>query len=241
MGYRRPRLRTLIAELAHRHPRLGDLGALIAGGEILVNGFPRTNPASLVSASDAITVRSQRPLRGAAKLAHALSAFGVDVDRRVGVDVGAAAGGFTQVLLAAGAARVYAVDAGHGQLRGELQQDPRVINLERTNLGQLSTGLVPEPVDVVTIDLSYLSLAAAAPQLVVLDFAPAADLIVLVKPVHELGLATLPEDDRVIAAAVEHATDGLKIAGWLVRAAERSPVRGARGAIEWLLHAQQRR
>lgn len=69
MGYRRPRLRTLVAELAHRHPRLGDLGALIAGGEILVNGFPRTNPASLVSASDAITVRSQKPLRGAAKLA----------------------------------------------------------------------------------------------------------------------------------------------------------------------------
>ncbi len=240
MGHRRPRPRMLIAELARRHPRLGDPGALIAGGEILVNGFPRTNPASLVNASDAITVRPQRSLRGAAKLAHALSAFGVDVDRRVGVDVGAAAGGFTQVLLAAGAARVYAVDAGHGQFRGELQQDPRVINLERTNLGQLTTELVPEPVDVVTIDLSYLSLAAAAPQLEVLDFAPAVDLIALVKPVYELGLATMPEDDRVISAAVRHAADGLEIAGWLVNAAERSPVRGARGAIEWLLHARRR-
>ena len=111
---------------------------MIAGGEILVNGFPRTNPASLVSGSDAIAVRSRKPLRGAVKLAHAISAFGVDVDRRVGLDVGAATGGFTQVLLAAGAARVYAVDAGHGQLRGELQQDPRVINIERTNLGEQS-------------------------------------------------------------------------------------------------------
>ena len=190
MGDRRPRLRTLIVELVHRHPRLGDPGALIAGGEILVNGFPRMNP---------------------------------------------------QVLLTAGAARVYAIDAGHGQLRGELQQDPRVINLKRTNLGQLTTELVPEPVDVVTIDLSYLSLAAAAPQLVVLQFAPLADLISLVKPVYELGLATLPEDDRVIAAAVWHTADGLETAGWVVRAAKRSPVRGARGATEWLLHAQQRR
>jgi predicted rRNA methylase YqxC with S4 and FtsJ domains len=96
-------------------------------------------------------------------------------------------------------------------------------------LGQLSAELVPEPVDVVTIDPSYLSLAAAAPQLLVLDFAPAADLIALVKPVYELGLATLPEDGRVIAAAVRHAADGLKTAGWLVRAAEarQSGVRGA--------------
>jgi 23S rRNA (cytidine1920-2'-O)/16S rRNA (cytidine1409-2'-O)-methyltransferase len=229
MGPRRPRLRTLIAELAHRQPRLEDPGALIAGGEILVNGFSRINPASLVSASDAITVRGQSRLRGAAKLEHALSAFDVDVQGQVGVDVGAAAGGFTQVLLRAGAVRVYAVDAGHGQLRGGLRQDPRVVNLERTNLGQLNTRLVPEPVGVVTIDVSYLSIAAAVPQLAVLHLAPGADLIALVKPVYELGLATLPEDRHVIATAVRHAADGVSTAGWVVKASERSPVRGTRG------------
>lgn len=233
------RRRALAFELARRQPSLPDPCAVIAGGELLVNGIPRTNPASLVSASDAITVRLPRPLRGSTKLAHALDVFDVSVTGRVTIDVGAAAGGFTQVLLDAGAARVYAVDAGYGQLRGSLRQDPRVINLERTNLADLGQRPVPDQIDVITMDLSYLSIARAAPQLQTLALAPGAELIALVKPAHELALGSLPRDERVIAQAVQHASAGLRAAGWQVFGTTRSPVPGGRGATEWLLHARR--
>jgi len=104
---------------------------------------------------------TRAPLRGEAKLRAALSGFGVGVTGRVCLDLGAAAGGFTRVLLEAGAARVYAVDAGFGQLLGSLRQDPRVVNLEATNVAALDTALVPDAIELVTIDVSYLALAAA--------------------------------------------------------------------------------
>lgn len=236
---RNARLRALVSELARRYPSLQNPQSAISAGEILVNGIARTNPRSLVGRNDVITVRAARQLRGSMKLAHALTAFDVPVDGRLAIDIGAAAGGFTQVLLASGARRVYAVDAGHGQLRGTLRQDPRVINLERINLGELGRELVPDPVEIITIDLSYLSLADAAPQLETLPVSPTADLIALVKPAYELGLGSLPRDQRVVARAVRHATAGLSATGWLVRGEIRSPVTGGRGAIEWLVHARR--
>jgi 23S rRNA (cytidine1920-2'-O)/16S rRNA (cytidine1409-2'-O)-methyltransferase len=241
MGRTRPRLRPLATELARRYPHLADPDALIAAGDVLVDGFARTNPASLVGAGESISLRRDRPLRGTAKLAHALQAFEVSPRGRVALDLGAAAGGFTRALLDAGAARVYAVDAGHGQLRGRLRQDPRVVNLERTNLASLNTELVPEPVALVSMDLSYLAIAAAVPQLERLRIDAGADLIALVKPAFELGLASPPADDAKIPAAVTHAADGLCAGGWSVVATERSPVLGSRGAVEWLLHARRRR
>src|SRR5947207_4580106 len=99
MGRLSPRLRALATELAHRYPHLESRDALIAAGEVLVNGFPRTNPASLVGAGDSIRVRSPKPLRGTAKLTHALRVFDVHLRGRVALDLGTAAGGFTQVLL----------------------------------------------------------------------------------------------------------------------------------------------
>jgi 23S rRNA (cytidine1920-2'-O)/16S rRNA (cytidine1409-2'-O)-methyltransferase len=217
-----------------------DPHARISAGGILVNGITRTNPASLVSATDVISVGATRQLRGSPKLAHALDTFAMLVDGRVAVDIGAAAGGFTQTLLARGAARVYAVDAGYGQLRGALRQDPRVVNLERTNLGDLDRTIVPEPVEILTIDLSYLSLARAAPQLEALCIAEAAQLVALVKPAYELALGSLPEDEHLIAQAVQHAISGLSASGWIVDGDARSPVLGGRGAVEWLVHARRR-
>ena len=237
MGRPSPRLRALAAELAHRYPHLERPDALIAAGDVLVNGFPRTNPASLVHATDSIRLRSPKPLRGTAKLRHALDVFDVSPRGRVALDLGAAAGGFTQALLDAGAARVYAVDVGHGQLRGWLRQDARVVNLERTNVADLSTTRVPEPVGLVSIDVSYLSIASAVPQLDVLTLTPDIALIVLVKPAYELGLARPPADDARLGAAVTHAEEGLSARGWSVVASVRSPVRGSRGAIEFLVHA----
>ena len=153
--------------------------------------------------------------------------------------MGAAAGGFTRVLLARGAGRVYAVDAGHGQLRGSLRQDPRVVNLEGVNLGTLDPTLVPDPVSLFTVDVSYLSLADAIPQLARVSIAAGADLVALVKPMFELALPVAPVDDDSIEKATALAADAATRSGWTVLRTMRSPVTGARGAPEALLHARR--
>ncbi len=218
-----------------------DPDALVAAGEIEVDGFVVTNPDNRVAAGAQVRRRVSRSLRGEAKLAAALEAFAVPVAGRVALDVGAAAGGFTRVLLRAGARRVYAVDAGHGQLLGSLRQDPRVVNLEATNVAALDRRLVPEQVEVVSIDVSYLALSAAAAQLDRIDLAPGVDLLGLVKPMFELRRATAPDDDASVEAALAAATRGLAAADWRVVAAIASPVLGARGAREMLVHARRER
>ena len=127
---------------------------------------------------------------------------------RVCLDLGAAAGGFTRVLLDAGALRVYAVDVGFGQLLGSLRQDSRVLNLEATNVSKLDRRLIPEIVEVVTIDVSYLALAAAVAQLDRIDIAPDADLVGLVKPMFELRMATAPTDPATVDVATEQRRGG---------------------------------
>jgi 23S rRNA (cytidine1920-2'-O)/16S rRNA (cytidine1409-2'-O)-methyltransferase len=232
------RLRPLARELARRFPDLEDPHATIAAGDVLVGGIPNRNPASLVAPDCSIALSRPAPLRGEAKLRHALATFRIPLECRVALDVGAAAGGFTRVLLENGAARVYAVDAGHGQLVGSLRQSPRVVVLERVNLGDLTCAIVPDAIDVVTMDLSYLPIADAAPQLRPLRLAPTADLVALVKPQHELAMGAPAVDDDQLHAAVQHAIDGLTACGWRAMGAVRSPARGSRGAIEWLVHAQ---
>src|SRR5919201_1192651 len=162
---RRAQLRVLVDELARIYPDIKNPHAAIVRGDVLVDGIARTNPASLVRHRAAVTLRAEQALRGEAKLRAALEEFRIDVRGRTALDVGAAAGGFTRVLLAAGAARVYAVDAGHGQLLGSLRQDERVVNLEATNLAALNRTLIPDVIEIVAIDLSYLPLREAAPQL----------------------------------------------------------------------------
>lgn len=237
----RPLRRRLADELARRRPELDDAAGAVAAGRVMVDGRFVDNPAALVRRDAAIVVRDpDAPLRGEAKLAGALARFEVTVGGRVALDAGAAAGGFTRVLLAAGARLVYAVDAGHGQLLGSLHQHPRVVNLEGTNLGQLSTALVPDPVEVVTLDLSYLALAEAVGQLGDrVAVAPGADLVALVKPMFELRLPAPPTDPAAVAEAVRRAAAGVAAAGWAVRATMPSPVPGRRGAVEALLHARR--
>ncbi len=236
----RPRRRRLRELLAQARPELHDPAGVIEGGAVRVDGSVVTNPASLVYPSASIVVSEDAPLRGEAKLAAALSAFAVAVEGKVALDAGAAAGGFTRTLLGAGARRVYAVDAGHGQLLGSLQQDPRVVNLEDTNIGVLDHELVPDVVDVVTLDLSYLSLARAVPELTRVRLAPDATLVALVKPMFELGLGRAPADRDSLEDARAAATAGVAAAGWTVVATIDSPVTGARGAPELLLHANLR-
>ncbi len=229
----------ILDALAAQHPGLDDAVPAIAAGDVLVDGKPVLNPRARVPATASVVVRADPVLRGSAKLEAALERFDVAVEGRVALDCGAAAGGFTTVLLAHGAARVYAVDVGFGQLRGELRQDPRVVNLERTNLGDLTADLVPDTVDVVTLDLSYLSLTDAVAQLDRIRLSDDADLVALVKPMFELALAEPPTDDEQLTAAVATARAGIEATGWRVLADMESPTRGARGAVEFLVHARR--
>jgi 23S rRNA (cytidine1920-2'-O)/16S rRNA (cytidine1409-2'-O)-methyltransferase len=228
---------TLLTLLQRRFPGLDDPARLVKEGAVLVNGLPAASPYTRVRADAAIRIRRPRVLRGTIKLAHALVAFGVDAAGVVAVDLGAAAGGFTQALLDAGAARVYAVDVGAGQLRGWLRTDPRVINLERTNLAQLGPHLIGEPADLITMDLSYLAVAEAVGQVDRRLLAPAAQLIALVKPTFELHAATLADQPPQVAAAVQAAARALEDQGWRILGRQPSPILGARGAVEVLLHA----
>ena len=226
-------LRDIIAGLAPGR----DAVQLVASGEVLVDGLPATSPLSRVRAASSVTLRADRALRGAAKLRAAFEAFGVEAQDRVALDVGAAAGGFTTVLLEAGARRVYAVDVGHGQLLGSLRQDSRVVDLEATNVAALDTSLVPEPVELIVVDVSYLSLGAAVAQLVNIELAGTAVLVGLVKPMFELRAATAPSDDASLSQALAAASAAVGIAGWRVLDSIHSPVTGSRGSREMLLHA----
>lgn len=113
-----------------------------------------------------------------------------------------------------------------------------MVNLERTNLGALSATTIAEPIDLMTIDLSYLALAQAMPQLAAVPLRPGAQLLALVKPMYELALATPPHDEVQLRLAVERAAAGIEGCGWAVRTTARSSVTGSRGAIEYFVHAQ---
>lgn len=234
-----------------RHPRfvrladrlqvgsLPEAVAVIAAGRVTVNGMVVTNPDALIASDAVVALAPERVLRGTVKLRAALARFGAPVSGRVCLDVGAAAGGFTAALLDAGAGKVYAVDAGYGQLAGWLRQDSRVVNLERTNLADLGPGLVPEKVEVICLDLSYLALSGAIPQLVSLDLTQTAQLIALVKPTFELHASSVVVDDDAIGEAVASARFAAESTGWSV-ADTSVPVRGFGGAAEVFIYATRR-
>ena len=211
-----------------------DPAALIAAGEVLVDGVPVTNPRSRLRPGARVTRRPATSLRGSAKLRAALEAFAVDVAGRVAMDVGAAAGGFTTVLLEAGARRVYAVDAGHGQLLGSLRQDPRVVNLESVNVADLDRDRVPDPDRRRRPSTSPTSASPRPSRSSTASPSPrAAHLVALVKPMFELRAATAPSDRASLDAALAAARrrGDRSRAG---RCAGRStrPVTGSRGARE---------
>ncbi|HEV2817062.1 MAG TPA: TlyA family RNA methyltransferase [Allosphingosinicella sp.] len=181
--------------------------------------------------------------RGGVKLAHALDHFGWDVAGAVALDVGASTGGFTDVLLRRGAARVFAVDVGTNQLAWSLRQDPRVIVHERTNARYLTEEIVTEPVDLITCDASFIGLAKVLDT--ALDFArPGGRLIALVKPQFEAGRDEIGKGGVVRDAAVHErvcaaAADWLRSRGWAVEGVTRSPITGPEGNVEFLIAARK--
>ena len=236
-----PRIRrsvTVLARIRSMYPDIADPEAAIRQGRVFLGGVPALNPMRLVRDDEAVVVRSDPVLRGTTKLLFALDRFGIDARGAIALDAGAAAGGFTTALLEVRVGRVYAVDVGHGQLRGWLRQDERVVVLERTNIAHLTTDVVPEPLDLITLDLSYLSLAHAVPQLGRLDVVPDEHLVALIKPMFELGSAGLPPADRW-PEAIDRAVSGSVDAGWRVEEVVRSPVMGSHRAVEFFLYARR--
>ena len=181
--------------------------------------------------------------RGGIKLAHGLDHFGFDVTGAIALDVGSSTGGFTDVLLSRGAAKVYAVDVGTNQLAWKLRQDPRVIVLEQTNARYLTSEQVPEPVDIVVCDASFISLAKVLEAPLKLA-KPGAWLLALVKPQFEAGREEVGKGgvirdpavhERVCAAAAEW----VAAQGWTVLGITPSPITGPEGNVEFLLGAQK--
>ena len=225
--------------LALRFPDFERPEQAIVAGRVLVDGRSIRNPAARVRRDARLQVLISHRLRGHEKLTTALAALTVDLSGRVALDVGAAAGGFTEALLDRGARRVYAVDAGFGQLAGRLRADPRVVNLERTNVAALDASVIPGLIDVVTMDLSYLPVASAIEQLERVRYARHALLLALVKPTFELGAGTLVTDAAAVRAAIAAAVAAIERQQWLVTACTLPVVTGANGAIEAFVLAER--
>jgi 23S rRNA (cytidine1920-2'-O)/16S rRNA (cytidine1409-2'-O)-methyltransferase len=230
----------LLTLLRRRRPDVDDPEAAVSDGRVRVDGAVVTNPRSQVRADASIVVDEPRVPQGVAKLGFALDHFDVDPVDRVCLDVGASTGGFTLALLERGARVVHAVDVGFGQLLGSLRQDARVRNLERTNVAELSPSMFEQAPELVVVDVSQLSLAAAIRQLTANLEPPAGtELVGLVKPMFELRAAELPTTDEAFATAVAHASTAATDAGWIVLGSVRSAVTGHRGAVEWFIHARR--
>lgn len=215
--------------------------AIILGGGITVNGAPVTKPGSIVEKDSALALLVA-PLpyvsRGGLKLRHALDQFEVDVEDRVAIDVGASTGGFTDVLIQARAARVYAVDVGYGQMDWRLRNDPRVVVMERTNIRGLQT--LPEQPSLATIDVAFISLALVFPVVRQL-LTPDGQVIALVKPQFEAGRAQVGKggvvrDPAVWRQVLFRVLDAAEAHGWATAGLIRSPIRGPAGNVEFLTH-----
>ncbi len=221
--------------------------ALILAGKILSGTRRIDKPGTPIAEDAPLALRGEdHPWvsRGGVKLAYALDHFGLSPAGRVGLDIGASTGGFTDVLLARGAARVHAVDVGHGQLAWKLRQDARVVVHERTNARRLDTALIPEAVGVVVADASFIGLEIVLPAGLALA-APGAFAVALVKPQFEAGRAGVGKGGIVRDQAVHDAVCAriaawwAALPGWRVLGLTPSPITGAEGNREFLIAASR--
>jgi 23S rRNA (cytidine1920-2'-O)/16S rRNA (cytidine1409-2'-O)-methyltransferase len=213
-------------------------------GRVRVDGVSEPKAATLVGAGQPVTLVGIEPAwasRGGDKLDAALRYFGIDVTDARALDVGASTGGFTDVLLHHGAARVVALDVGYGQLAWRLRQDPRVEVVERTNFRLVDPVAIGAPFDIIVVDVSFIGVSLLAPNLAGAG-RPGTVVVVLVKPQFEVGrdrvgrggVVTDPDAHR---EAVRASSDALGAAGVGVLAVMPSPILGAKGNREFLLHA----
>ena len=219
--------------------------ALILAGQVTVDDRPATKAGTPVD--DQATVSLLTPDhpyagRGGIKLAHALDTFHIEVRGRECLDVGASTGGFTDVLLQRGAGRVVALDVGHGQLDWKIRNDERVVVIERFNARHLTIGDLPSAVDLVTIDVSFISLRQILPAVTPV-LRPGADVVALVKPQFEAGRTEVRKgiirDAAVHARVLEEVTAAGAEVGLRRVASTPSPITGQKGNVEFLVHFRQ--
>ena len=219
--------------------------ALIMAGKVLVNDLPIDKPGVQVLSQDMIRLKGEDIAyvgRGGLKLEAALQHFEITVKNLVCMDVGASTGGFTDCLLQHGAQRVYAVDVGYGQLAWKLRQDPRVVVIDRTNIRHMAPDIVPRPIDLVTIDVSFISLKIVVPA--VLKFIKAGSQILsLIKPQFEVGKGHvgkggLVKDPLLHDKVISDLSDYFSQLNLAVESVIPSPIRGAKGNREFLIFSK---
>jgi 23S rRNA (cytidine1920-2'-O)/16S rRNA (cytidine1409-2'-O)-methyltransferase len=221
--------------------------ALILAGKVFTDAKRVEKAGDLLPEGVPIEVRGQdHPWvsRGGLKLAHALTHFGLNPEGRICIDLGASTGGFTDVLLQHGAARVYAVDVGHGQLAWKLRQDPRVQVLEKTNARYLDASMIPEPIGALVCDASFIGLRTILPAPLTLC-APGAFAVALIKPQFEAGPGQVGKGGVVRDPALHHSICAMitdwwaGLAGWQVLGITESPITGPEGNKEFLIAARR--
>jgi 23S rRNA (cytidine1920-2'-O)/16S rRNA (cytidine1409-2'-O)-methyltransferase len=238
---RRLRLDQLVVERGLA-PSRERARALILAGLVSVAGHRVTKAGAPVDpAADVTLLAPDHPYvgRGGLKLAHALDTFAISVQGRDALDIGASTGGFTDVLLQRGATRVVALDVGHGQLDWRLRSDPRVMVVEHFNARHLLPGDLPSQVDIIVIDVSFISLRQIFPVLPAL-LRPGGDIIALVKPQFEAGRDEVRKgiirDPDVHARVLAEVSAAAREVGLGARASTPSPITGAKGNVEFLLY-----
>jgi 23S rRNA (cytidine1920-2'-O)/16S rRNA (cytidine1409-2'-O)-methyltransferase len=239
------RLDQLLVERGLAESRAKAQAAIMAG--LVFAGDKRLDkPGTPVPDDIAIEVKGQpHPWvsRGGVKLAHALGQFAIDVAGMTAIDVGASTGGFTDVLLTKGAAKIYAIDVGQGQLAWKLRTDPRVIVREKTNARHLTREHVPEPVDIVVCDASFIGLETVLPAALALA-KPGAVLVALIKPQFEVGKDRVGKGGVVRDPALHDEVRSriaawLPTLGWTVSGEGESPILGPEGNREFLIAARK--
>ena len=239
------RLDQLLVARGMADSRARAKAAIEAGGVTVDGALARA--ASQPVAGDALVTYADAHRwvgRGALKLDHALSMWPVAVEGLTVLDVGASTGGFTEVCLERGAARVFAVDVGSGQIHPRVAADPRVVNLEHTDARDLTPAVIPDAPQLIVCDASFIGLAKVLPAALSLA-APGADLVTLVKPQFEaggpagVGKKGVVKDPAAHQAAVSSVSTWLEGQGWAVQATTESPVTGGDGNVEFLLWARR--
>ncbi len=217
--------------------------AAIEAGRVTADGATVAKASDMLAEDAEITAQAAHPWvgRGALKLDHALTLWPIVVEGRTVVDVGASTGGFTEVCLSRGAAKVYAVDVGRGQLHAKLTGDDRVVDLSGTDARSLDAALVPDAPQLIVSDVSFISLAKALPAALALA-EPGADLVALIKPQFEVGRENigkggLVKDEAAREKAVADVLAFLTDSGWIVSETALSPILGGEGAVEHLVWA----
>lgn len=217
---------------------------MILAGQVLVSDRKVVKAGALVAEDAEIRLLGESMpyvSRGGLKLEAALRRFEIDVTGRTALDVGASTGGFTDCLLRHGAKKVYAVDVGYGQTAWKLRQDPRVVLIERTNIRTLDPMLIPEPVDIAAIDVSFISLEKVIPHVMKL-LSHSGEIVALIKPQFEVGKGQVGKggivrDETSRRAAVERIVEFVRRQGLDVKGLMQSPITGQEGNVEFLIHA----